>query len=123
MRTANTSRSRGSTPAIGSPMGGERVLVTGAGGFIGGRVVEVFHRLGRPVRAGVRRWSSGARIGRFPVEIVQCDVVERANLDVALDGVTAIVHCAVGDRDVVTRDTENVLAAALDASVRRVVHL
>ena len=54
------------------------VLVTGAGGFIGGRVVEVLQALGRHgVRAGVRRWSSGARIGRFPVEIVACDVTDR----------------------------------------------
>jgi nucleoside-diphosphate-sugar epimerase len=100
------------------------ILVTGAGGFIGGRIVEVLHALGRPgVRAGVRRWSSGARIGRFPVEIVQCDVTDRAQLDAPLEGVGTVVHCAVGDRDVVTRGTENVLGAANDAGVGRVVHL
>jgi nucleoside-diphosphate-sugar epimerase len=105
-------------------MAGEGVLVTGAGGFIGGRVVEVLHALGRPrVRAGVRRWSSGARIGRFPVEIVACDVTDPAQLARALEGVRGVVHCAVGDRDVVARGTENVLAAAHDAGVDRVVHL
>ena len=52
-----------------------RVLVTGAGGFIGGRIVEVLHELNPgSVRAGVRRWSSAARIGRLPVEILQCDI-------------------------------------------------
>lgn len=100
------------------------VLVTGAGGFIGGRVVEVLHTLGRTgVRAGVRRWSSGARIGRFPVEIVACDITDREQLDRALEGVGGVVHCAVGEADVVTRGTDNVLAAAEAAGVRRIVHL
>ena len=71
------------------------VLVTGAGGFIGGRAVEVLHHLGYDVRAGVRRWSSAARIGRFPIEIVQCDLADRGQLDAACDGVSAIVRRAL----------------------------
>lgn len=102
----------------------EPILVTGAGGFIGGRVVEALYGLGcTEVRAGVRRWSSGARIGRFPVEIVSCDVLDRAALDRAVDGVGAIVHCAVGEGEVVTRGTDTLLEAAAASGVRRVVHL
>lgn len=104
-------------------MARDGVLVTGAGGFIGGRIVEVLHALGRPVRAGVRRWASGARIGRFPVEIVQCDVTDRQQLDRALDGIGAVVHCAVGELDVVTRGTDTLLTAAQAAGVDRIVHL
>jgi len=45
-----------------------RVLITGAGGFIGGRVAEVLHGSGwAQVRAGVRKWACAARIGRPPV--------------------------------------------------------
>ena len=101
-----------------------RILVTGAGGFIGGRVVEVMHTLGTgDVRASIRRWSSGARIGRFPVEIVQCDVRDADQLDAALRDVTHVVHCAVGDRSSTVDGTRVLLEKALEMGVQRVVHL
>jgi uncharacterized protein YbjT (DUF2867 family) len=88
-------------------MGSRRtILVTGAGGFIGGRTVEILHRLGdTEVRAGVRRWSGAARIGRFPVDIVHCDILQPDSIARAVEGVDAVVHCAVGDREVTVRGT------------------
>jgi nucleoside-diphosphate-sugar epimerase len=102
-----------------------RVLVTGAGGFIGGRAVEVLHTLGWRVRAGVRRWSSAARIGRLPIEIVQCDLADRDQVDAACDGVTAIVHCAVnlGTPAAVVEQMRNLLETAARRRVGRIVHL
>ena len=72
------------------------VLVTGAGGFIGGWVAEALHLAGWDVRAGISRWMSAARIARFPLEIVQCNVMDQASLDDALKGVDVVVHCARG---------------------------
>ena len=72
------------------------VLVTGAGGFIGGWVAEALHLSGWDVRAGISRWTSAARIARFPLTIVQCNVMDAASLDGALKGVDVIVHCARG---------------------------
>lgn len=99
------------------------VLVTGAGGFIGGRIVEILTLAGIPVRAGVRRWGSAARIGRFDVEIVRCDVADAAEMARTVAGCDAVIHCAVGNAAVTVGGTENVLAAAAAASVRRVVHI
>lgn len=100
------------------------ILVTGAGGFIGGRIVEILHASGRgPVRAGVRRWSTAAQIGRLPVQIVACDVEDPASLAAAIQGVRAIVHCAVGSPEVNVVGTRNVLEAARVAGVPRIVHL
>jgi nucleoside-diphosphate-sugar epimerase len=73
------------------------VLITGAGGFIGGWMAEALHLSGwGEVRAGVGRWSSAARIARFPLEIVGCDVTSQQSLDDALKGVDVVIHCARG---------------------------
>jgi nucleoside-diphosphate-sugar epimerase len=101
-----------------------RILVTGAGGFIGGRVVEVLHTLGvGDVRAALRRWGSGARIGRFPVELAKVDIRDRGEAAAALEGVTHVVHCAVGDRSTTVEGTRVLLEEALRRGVQRVVHL
>jgi nucleoside-diphosphate-sugar epimerase len=81
------------------------VLITGAGGFIGGWVAEALHLSGWQVRAGISRWTSAARIARFPLTIVQCNVMDAASLDEALKGVDVVVHCARGpeENDAVTK--------------------
>lgn len=99
------------------------VLVTGAGGFIGGRVVECLHARGYRVRAGLRVWSNAARISRFPVELVRADVLDPRQLSEAFEGIEAVVHCAVGGAPVTTDGTQNVLEAAAKASVKRFVHI
>src|SRR6266566_4101264 len=69
------------------------ILIIGAGGFIGGRVVEMLQGLlGIPVRASVRRWGSAVRIGRLPVEIVLCDIADADQVRRAMDGVGGVVR-------------------------------
>jgi nucleoside-diphosphate-sugar epimerase len=101
-----------------------RVLITGAGGFIGGRVAEVLHGSGwAQVRAGVRSWAGAARIGRLPVEIVRCDLADPRQLDAACDGVTAVVHCAKPTGPGAEAQMRDLLEAAYRRGVTRVVHL
>jgi nucleoside-diphosphate-sugar epimerase len=104
---------------------GHRVLVTGAGGFVGAWLCEAFH-LSRwaEIRAGVGRWTSAVRIARFPLEIVPCNVLEPAQLDRALAGVDSVVHCARSyDPRVTIEGTRLLLERARAAGVRRVVYL
>jgi nucleoside-diphosphate-sugar epimerase len=101
-----------------------RVLITGAGGFIGGRVAEVLHASGSgQVRAGVRRWAGAARIGRLPVEIVRCDLADPRQVDAACDGAAAVVHCATTTGPGAETQLQNLLEAAYRHGVTRVVHL
>lgn len=100
-----------------------RILITGAGGFIGGWLAESMYVRGyRNVRSGVRRWSSGARIARFPLDVVLCDVLNPAQVEQAMEGIEYVIHCAIGSREANVRGTENILKAALAHGVKRVVH-
>ncbi len=101
----------------------QKVLVTGAGGFLGGWVVESFLLAGIPVRAGIRSWNSAVRLARHATEIVPCDVLLPEQIDAALDGCDAVVHCAVGNEHVTVTGTRNLLAAASQHRLDRIVHL
>ena len=106
--------------------GGRRILVTGATGFIGGRVVEAAHLAGDGlgiVVAGVLSYSTAARLGRLPVEAVRLDLMDRASLERALEGVTHVIHCAKGAPQVTVDGTVNLLEACLKAEVPHFIHL
>ena len=101
----------------------QKILVTGAAGFVGAWVVESFLNSGIPVRAGIRSWNSAVRLARRPAEIVQCDVLSDAQLRSAMEGCDAVVHCAVGNEAVTVTGTRNVLGAAHELGLHRVVHI
>lgn len=102
----------------------EKVFVSGAGGFIGGWIAESLSNSDLTVvRAGIRRWASAGRIGRFPLEIVKCDILDINELTRALDGVTAVVHCALGPRNVIVDGTRNTLESAYKTGISHFVHI
>lgn len=110
---------------------GKKVLVTGASGFIGGRLVErLVRHHGADVRALVRNPSSAARLARFPIDFQMGDVTSSADLDKAMEGRSLVFHCAYGTsgsqkhRAWVNRTgTERVLEAAHRAGSPRIVYL
>lgn len=102
----------------------EKILVTGAGGFIGGRIVELLHLSGKyRVHAGLRRWESAPRVARFSVELVLCDILKSEQLTSAMRDIDVVIHCAAGSNEVTVNGTENVLQAALRSKARRVIHI
>lgn len=90
------------------------VLITGAGGFIGAHAVRDLAEAGAEVVATTRDGRRGTRV---------LDVCDADRLPAALAGVGAVVHCAVGGREVTVDGTARLLRAAAAAGVRRVVHL
>src|SRR4051794_3341526 len=116
--------------ASGTSLEGRTVLVTGATGFIGGRLVEHLIRTeGAHVRALVRNFSKAARLARFAVEMVPGDLLAPDAVERAVAGCDTIFHCAYpngGDeatrRAVTARGVELLFDAATRHRVRRVVH-
>lgn len=71
-----------------------RVLVTGAGGFIGRHIVEELRESGHRVRATDLRASDLSASSRLGAELVPGDLLDRADVAAMLDSVTHVVHCA-----------------------------
>jgi nucleoside-diphosphate-sugar epimerase len=112
-------------------LAGRKALVTGAAGFIGGRLAErLVLEHGAEVRALVRNLAGAARLARFPVTILRGDVTSPADLTSAIQGCDLVFHCAYGTSGsqkhrawVNTEGTRQVLAAARSAGVTRIVYL
>ena len=105
------------------------VLLTGASGYVGGRLVRALEAAGRPLRCMARR--PGQLRGRLAptTEIVAGDVLDPPSLDGALRGVhTAyyLIHSMGPSSDYSERDrrgAESFARAARQAGVQRIVYL
>lgn len=106
-----------------------RILLTGATGYVGGRLLTILQARGIRVRCLTRRPE--ALIGRTgaDTEVVAGDVMDRASLDAALAGVDVayyFVHSMGAERDFEEQDrlaAANFGQAAAAAGVRRIVYL
>lgn len=75
-------------------MSATTALVTGASGFIGGRVVQALHRRHIHVRAGVHSRSAAAFPDAPGIEPVALDILDRDSLLRALERVDTVYHFA-----------------------------
>jgi dihydroflavonol-4-reductase len=110
---------------------GERVLVTGATGFIGSRLVPLLSRSGYEVRALVRTEHPGQRL--VDVELFRGDLLAPESLSGIETDVDLVIHCAsilgkwgTPDEqlfDVNVRGALNVLERFENSGVKRFLHL
>lgn len=109
------------------------VLVTGATGFIGGKVTEHFIRKGENVHLFVRNAEKLPKYVKECCRITIGDVTCSETLTNAVKGVDALIHCAgllghwgVSLRQLYAVNVEgsiNVVNSAYHAGIKRMVHL
>ena len=118
--------------AAGAGSGGPVVLVTGATGFVGGRLVSALAERGHRVRALTRRTRGPEALERPGVEVVRGDLGDPASLARAAEGASLVFHSAARVSDWGPREaffaanvegTRNLVAACRAAGVARLVHL
>lgn len=110
------------------------ILVTGGTGFLGSHLLRALVAAGRPVRA-LYRTTPPASLKDIASHItwVKCDILDVCALEEAMQGVTAVYHCAAvvafdpasqkTMKHVNTEGTANVVNMALDAGVRKMLHV
>jgi uncharacterized protein YbjT (DUF2867 family) len=106
-----------------------RVLLTGANGYVGGRLLRTLEESGRTVRCMVRRPAALSGRTAEQTEIVHGDVLDPDSLHEALAGITAayyLVHSMAGlglFADADRRGAENFADAARRSGVSRIIYL
>jgi uncharacterized protein YbjT (DUF2867 family) len=113
---------------LASPSG-PIVLLTGASGYVGGRLLPLLEQLPNRVRCLARNPDTlRPRVGTG-TEIVQGDVLDRPSLAAALEGVQTayyLVHLMSGSSDFAHDDrvaAQNFADAAQQAGVQRIIYL
>ncbi|MFN0136395.1 MAG: NAD-dependent epimerase/dehydratase family protein [Phycisphaerae bacterium] len=107
-------------------------LVTGATGLLGSHIVEQLRLRDKRVRVLIRKNSDRSWLDTQDVEYVYGDVTDPVSLKKACEGCDVVYHAAarVGDwgpweefQAITIDGTQNLVTAAIDARVRRFVHV
>ena len=129
MTLDNDTRPSAAFPEATSVRGSRLLLVTGASGYVGGRLVRALEERGERVRCLARR-PQDLRARLSPtIEVVGGDVLDASTLVPALDGVDTafyLVHGMASRSDFEAEDRRgatNFASAARAAGVRRIVYL
>ena len=108
------------------------ILITGATGFIGRTLVRQLSSIGYPLRALIRPSPRTPNLPKgVPVEVAVVSLADKRGLRAAMRDVEAVIHLASAENqgsrgNLLTADiqgTENIVEAASDAGVDRIVYL
>lgn len=105
------------------------ILLTGASGYVGGRLISWLEQQPLTLRCLARNPDKLRPVVKASTQVVQGDVLDRSSLDAALMGVhTAyyLVHLMSGSKDFEKEDRQaakNFAIAAQQAGVQRIIYL
>jgi nucleoside-diphosphate-sugar epimerase len=109
-----------------------KFFVTGATGFIGGRIVRQLRTAGHEVIALVRSLEKARSLSDIGVGLAQGDITDKESMRDPLRGVDGVFHCAAWYKigaderwtahNVNVNGTRNVLELVRDLSIRKAVY-
>ncbi len=101
-----------------------KVALLGANGFIGSRVVEMFHLNAlAEIRPVVRTFAGLARLSRFDLDFRVASAFDQAALQEAFAGCDVVIHAIAGDPSTILGTLAPTYLAAQAAGVRRFIYL
>lgn len=107
-----------------------KILVTGATGFLGRRLVELLVQKGYSVRALARKLSDIEPLKRLNVQIFFGDVADPGSLEPAFEGIDYVIHTAADTagkeeegRISTIQGTKNILELCERFKVKRLVYI
>jgi nucleoside-diphosphate-sugar epimerase len=107
-----------------------KVLVTGASGFLGCRIVRKLTQSGFEVRALVRKSSKTDHICLPGVELFLGDVTDAESLKPAFIGIDFVIHAAAdtrgteeGARFVTIQGTRNILDLCVSNAIKKLIYI
>lgn len=113
-------------------MASDKVLITGASGFVGSAVAHALARAGYSLRGLVRPSSSRCNFTDLDIELVTGDICDRDSVAEAMAGARFLCHVAADyrlwahDPEEIVRTnregTRNLMEAALSAGIERIVY-
>jgi len=107
----------------------QRILLTGATGYVGGRLLKALERRGESVRCLTRQPENLQARVAAATEVVQGDLLDPSTLPAALEGCQVayyLVHSMSSAGDFVEQDrraAEDFSAAAKESGVERIIYL
>jgi uncharacterized protein YbjT (DUF2867 family) len=106
-----------------------KVLLTGATGYVGGRLLPLLADRNLTIRCLTRRPADLQEVAGEAVEVVQADVLDVASLTAALEGIETayyLVHSMGSNDDFETMDRQaarNFAEACTERGVKRIIYL